>query len=65
MNPILNGWCTYFRVSNRIFHKIDWAVLSELQLWLRRKHQPLAVRPEALELSVPVQTLSATKWWVA
>ena len=40
-NPILNGWCTYFRVgnSNRIFHKIDWAVLSELQLWLRRKHQ--------------------------
>jgi RNA-directed DNA polymerase len=41
LNPILNGWCTYFRVgnSNRIFHKIDWAVLSELQLWLRRKHQ--------------------------
>jgi len=41
LNPILNGWCTYFRVgnSNRIFHKIDWAVQSELQLWLRRKHQ--------------------------
>lgn len=41
LNPILNGWCTYFRVgnSNRVFHKIDWAVLSELQLWLRRKHQ--------------------------
>jgi len=41
LNPILNGWCTYFRVgnSNRIFHQIDWAVLSELQLWLRRKHQ--------------------------
>jgi RNA-directed DNA polymerase len=41
LNPTLNGWCTYFRVgnSNRIFHKIDWAVLSELQLWLRRKHQ--------------------------
>ena len=41
LNPILNGWCTYFRVgnSNRIFHLIDWAVLSELQLWLRRKHQ--------------------------
>jgi hypothetical protein len=41
LNPILNGWCTYFRVghSNRMFHKIDWAVLSDLQLWLRRKHQ--------------------------
>ena len=41
LNPILNGWCTYFRAgnSNRIFHQIDWAVLSELQLWLRRKHQ--------------------------
>ena len=41
LHPVLNGWCTYFRVgnSNRIFHQIDWAVLSELQLWLRRKHQ--------------------------
>ena len=41
LNPILNGWCTYFRVgnSNRTFHTVDWAVRSELQLWLRRKHQ--------------------------
>ena len=41
LNPILNGWCTYFRVghSNRTFHKVDWAVRGELQLWLRRKHQ--------------------------
>src|SRR5579872_6525609 len=41
LNPTLNGWCTYFRVgnSNRVFHQIDWAVMSELQLWLRRKHQ--------------------------
>jgi hypothetical protein len=41
LNPTFNGWCTYFRVGNshRVFHKIDWAVLSELQLWLRRKHQ--------------------------
>jgi len=41
LNPILNGRCTYFRVgnSNRTFHKVDWAVRSELQLWLRRKHQ--------------------------
>jgi len=62
LNPVLNGWCTYFRAgnSNRVFHAIDWAVLSELQLWLRRKHSTqLAVSSEALELSVPVQTLSA------
>lgn len=41
LNPILNGWCTYFRVgnSNRVFHKVDWAVRSELQLWLRRKYR--------------------------
>jgi len=40
-NPILNGRCTYFRVGdwNRIFHKIEWAVLSELQLWLRPNDQ--------------------------
>ena len=37
----LPRWCAYFRVgnSNRIVHQIDWAVQSELQLWLRRKHQ--------------------------
>ncbi|MFN9436202.1 MAG: group II intron reverse transcriptase/maturase, partial [Planctomycetota bacterium] len=41
LNPILIGWCTYFRVghSNRVFHKIDWADRQELQLWLRRKHR--------------------------
>jgi RNA-directed DNA polymerase len=41
LNPILNGWCTYFRVgnSNRTFHQVDWAARRALQLWLRRKHQ--------------------------
>ena len=41
LNPVLNGWCTYFRVgnSNRTFHVVDWIVRSEVQLWLRRKHQ--------------------------
>jgi group II intron reverse transcriptase/maturase len=41
LNPVLIGWCTYFRVgnSNRVFHVVDWAVRSELQLWLRRKHR--------------------------
>jgi group II intron reverse transcriptase/maturase len=41
LNPVLNGWCTYFRVghSNRVFHTIDHEARSELQLWLRRKHR--------------------------
>jgi Group II intron, maturase-specific domain len=41
LNPVLNGWCTYFRAGNRnrVFHEVDWAVRSEMQLWLRRKHQ--------------------------
>lgn len=41
LNWVLIGWCTYFRVgnSNRVFHKVDWMVRSEIQLWLRRKHR--------------------------
>jgi RNA-directed DNA polymerase len=41
LNPVLNGWCTYFRIgnSNRAFHVVDWTVRRELQLWLRRKHR--------------------------
>lgn len=41
VNPILIGWCTYFRVanSNRVFHEVDWAVRSEIQLWLKRKYR--------------------------
>lgn len=41
LNPVLNGWCTYFRVgnSNRAFHVVDWMARSEIQLWLRRKHR--------------------------
>lgn len=41
LNPVLWGWCTYFRIghSNRTFHTIDWAVRQEIQLWLRRKHR--------------------------
>jgi hypothetical protein len=41
LNRILIGWCTYFRVghSSRVFHKVDWQVRSEVQLWLRRKYR--------------------------
>jgi RNA-directed DNA polymerase len=41
LNPVLNGWCTYFRVgnSNRVFHVVDWMARSEVQLWLRQKHR--------------------------
>ena len=41
LNPVLIGWCTYFRVghSNRVFHKVDAMVREQVQLWLRRKHR--------------------------
>lgn len=41
LNPILIGWCTYFRVghSNRVFHRVDWYVRITVQIWLRRKYQ--------------------------
>jgi group II intron reverse transcriptase/maturase len=41
LNPVLNGWCTYYRVghSNRVFHKVDWIARQQVQLWLRYKHQ--------------------------
>lgn len=40
LNPILIGWCTYFRVgnSNRVFHQVDWMVRDKVTLWMRRKH---------------------------
>lgn len=41
LNPVLVGWCTYFRVgnSNRVFHKIDRHTRDQIHIWLRRKHQ--------------------------
>ena len=41
LNPVLIGWCTYFRIgnSNRVFHKTDWQTRSEIQRWLRRKYR--------------------------
>jgi RNA-directed DNA polymerase len=40
LNPVLIGWCTYFRVgnSNRVFHKIDETTRDQIHIWLRRKH---------------------------
>ena len=41
LNPVLIGWCTYFRVgnSNRVFHKVDRDVRDQIHIWLRRKHR--------------------------
>jgi RNA-directed DNA polymerase len=49
LNAVLIGWCTYFRVgnSNRVFHWVDWSVRSELQIWLRYKHQCSWIRAKA------------------
>ena len=57
LHPILNGWCTYFRVgnSNRVFHR-DRLGRAERAAVMAPTQTPmqLAVCPEALELSVPV-----------
>src|SRR4051794_40909631 len=66
LNPILNGWCTYFRVgnSNRTFHKVDWAVRSELHLWLRRKHQcPWRTAKNDGGITSFMADVGCTKWW--
>jgi len=41
INPILRGWCQYFRASNahRHFKKIDSYVCTKLVNFLRRKHK--------------------------
>jgi len=41
VNPILRGWCNYFRVgnSNRVFHRVDSEVRKTIHVWLRHKHQ--------------------------
>ena len=40
VNPLLRGWGAYFRKTNaaRSFDKLDHYTLSQLRLWMRRKH---------------------------
>jgi hypothetical protein len=66
LNPILNGWCTHFRVgnNNKTSHKVDWAVRSELQLWLRRKHQcPWRTVKNRWGITSTMTDVGCTKWW--
>jgi len=57
LNPVLNGWCTYFRVgnSNRVFSygRLGRAERVAVMAPTQTATQ-LAVGSEALELSVPV-----------
>jgi len=41
LNPVLNGWCTYFRVATATGGITKWTGRygAKWQLWLRRKHQ--------------------------
>lgn len=59
LNPVLTGWCTYFRVgnSNRVFHSIDEYARSTVHLWLRRKH---ACEWSTARKRWPYQTLHET-----
>lgn len=40
VNPLLRGWGAYFQKTNaaRSFDKVDHYTLSQLRLWMRRKH---------------------------
>ena len=43
MNPVLRGWCTYFRhgVSSRTFSYVDHFVFWRIVGWLRKRHAGL------------------------
>lgn len=60
LNPVLNGWCTYFRVgnSNRVFHATDWMV-ARRSAALAAPEASLYLAPcqAAMALSVPSPAL--------
>ncbi len=41
LNPMLRGWCAYFRpgVSSKTFHYLSQIVWRQVMIWLRRKHR--------------------------
>jgi RNA-directed DNA polymerase len=41
LNPVLRGWCEYFRpgVSSKTFHYLSRIVWRQVWAWLRRKHR--------------------------
>jgi RNA-directed DNA polymerase len=43
LNPVLRGWCNYFRhgVSKRTFSYVDYFVSWRLFGWLRKRHNGL------------------------
>jgi RNA-directed DNA polymerase len=43
LNPVLRGWCTYFRhgVSSRTFGYVDHYALWRIVGWLRKRHAGL------------------------
>jgi len=43
LNPVLRGWCTYFRygVSKRTFSYLDSFVFRRILSWLRKRHRKL------------------------
>ena len=43
LNPVLRGWCNYFRhgVSKRTFSYLDYYVFRRIWGWLRKRHAKL------------------------
>jgi hypothetical protein len=46
LNPVLRGWCTYFRhgVSKRTFRYVEHFAFWRIFAWLRKRHPGLTVR---------------------
>ena len=66
LNPILNGWCYLIPGRQQQPDLLpDWAVQSELQLWLRRKHTNAAGVPpgSAGTISSCINGADCTKWY--
>ena len=43
MNPVLRGWCNYFRhgVSSRTFSYVEYYAFRRILGWLRKRHPRL------------------------
>jgi RNA-directed DNA polymerase len=54
LNPVLQGWCNYFRhgVSSRTFGYVDHFAFWRIVGWLRKRHVGLNMRLFALDRGV-------------
>ena len=46
LNPVIRGWCNYYRhvVSKRTFYKIEHLLWHQLWQWIRKKHPTSSIK---------------------